>query len=188
MVCVWICSPFSTFLTLTQLNHKPAPAEALILSLCPPPSTAAGPAGSYQNCERVGSRPSATQTASATPGTATPQRRSPWLVLHLNPPAWRSAWTTTSTPVWPGQCPSATATHPCWHTSPGTRASSPGWWPWTPSPRWDNYTESVLLKNKPSSHVSNSYHKTIQKSDSLFCILVSQICPAQFEWRALTEH
>lgn len=123
-------------------DHDPAARTASkTYSTCL--STAAGPAGSYQSCVRVGSRPSATQMASATPGTATPQRQSPWPARLPNRLAWRSAWTTTSTPVWPGLCPSATATRPCWPTSPGTRASSPGWWQWTPSPRWDKSTRKT---------------------------------------------
>ncbi len=121
--------PLAASVLVSLVSARFIRPESLAFSRSHPPVSPAGPAGSCRISETEKYKPSATRTASTTPGMATPPRPAPLWVPPRRTPSSPSAWTTTSTPAWRGVSRWATAMYPCSAASGGTRASPPGWWP-----------------------------------------------------------
>ena len=94
-----------------------------------------GQVGSSRTCVTARSRPLVTRMESTTHGTATPQRPAPLSAPPRGTASSPWAWTTISTPAWPGACQSVTAMCLSLAASTVTRALRRGWWPSTRPPQ-----------------------------------------------------
>lgn len=152
----------------------------------------AGQVGSFRIYWTVKSRPSVTQMEWTIPGTGTRQKPAPSWVPQRRSPSSTSAWTTTSTRAWRGQCPSARATWPNSQAFTGIKASPLGWlqptrlptrwWPcrlsngawgwasrWTPAGPWGSVPScrSPLLKSSPRSLARMSQYHPVPLSNPM---------------------